>query len=136
MEQSTLVLLAIGAALAVVLPWQLQGVIRKVARQRARANGTVVDVEHHSSSSAADSHSSGTFHAVVTFEVGGRPYRFCSDHGSSLHRPQRGSRVTVRFDPLDPDNAEVERGQSIVLARVMQIGSVVAGVALVLATLL
>jgi hypothetical protein len=113
----------------------LQVAITRAARQRATAKGTVVDVEHHSSAGTADSHSIGTFHPVVTFEVGGATHRFCSAYGSSLHRPQRGSRVTVRFDPLDPDNAEVERGQSMVLARILQFGSLAAGVALVVATL-
>jgi len=136
MEHTTVALLGMGAALAVVLPWQLQGIIAKVARQSATCGGTVVDVEQHSSTSSVDSHTGSTFHAVVTFEVGGRTHRFCSAYGSSLHRPQRGSRVTVRFDPLDPDNAEIERGQSLVMARVLQIGSLVAGVSLVLATLL
>ncbi|MBL8726707.1 MAG: DUF3592 domain-containing protein [Planctomycetes bacterium] len=133
MENGTLALFAFGVAFTTIATWQMQGQIAAVRRRTATSRGKVVAVEFVDSHPGADGPCVGTYRAVVSFEAGGRAHRFRSVYGSSMHRPRVGSAVAIRFDPRDPDNAEVDRGQSVAMGRAVQVLFALSGVALLIA---
>lgn len=136
MENGTIAMLVFGAVMATGLPWHLQTLLARHRRRTARARGRVVDVAWRDTDRhEVGSWSPGTWHAVVEFEASGRPRRFESAYGVSWKKPRVGETSAVCFDPRDPANAEVDRGQGSVWLRAAQVLAVVAGVALVAAAL-
>jgi hypothetical protein len=115
MEMPQLLQLALAVGIGGVVPvhlWQLAG---RAQRRTAVGRGRVV------AAVACDAPGSETprttWHARVQFAAAGREFAFTSSYGNSWSRPAVGSGIAVRYDPLDPDNAEEDRGQSPTLVR-------------------
>lgn len=49
-----------------------------------------------------------TDHAIVGYIVNGRPYELISESGASWTLHKTGSHVTVSYDPLEPENADIQ----------------------------
>jgi hypothetical protein len=74
---------------------------------RTPAAGTVVELERR-----LGRHSS-IFCPVVEFSLpSGERVRFTSDFGSRPASHQVGQSVSIRYDPADPHNAEIESGMT------------------------
>jgi hypothetical protein len=80
---------------------------------RAPATGTVVELVHRATTGGR----SGIFCPVVEFTApsGGR-IRFTSDFGSHPAGHKIGQSVKVRYDPAEPQKAEIESGMTLWLA--------------------
>ncbi len=80
---------------------------------RAPATGTVVELVHTSTTGGR----TGIYCPVVEFSVpSGERIRFTSDFGSRPASHKVGQSVNVRYDPADPQKAEIESGLTTWLA--------------------
>jgi hypothetical protein len=76
---------------------------------RVLATGTVVELVHRATTGGR----SGIFCPVVEFGVpSGQKIRFTSDFGSRPAGHKIGQSVNVRYDPADPQKAEIESGMT------------------------
>lgn len=76
---------------------------------RAPVTGAVVELVHRHT--AADR--SGIFCPVVEFSLpSGQRIRFTSDFGSRPASHRVGQSVNLRYDPMDPQKAEIESGMT------------------------
>jgi len=130
MDAERLVLAAMALIGGIAVPIHLWRLGERLRRRTSRAPGEIIGVVEHDGSPGADSTPRTTWHARVRFQAGGRPVEFVSAYGNSWSRPARGQRVDVCFDPRDPDNAEVDRGQSLGLLRGAAIAVAITGLAL------
>src|SRR3954452_14296773 len=76
---------------------------------RGKATGTVVGHEERSPSTSADVATVATsplFHSVIEFvDAQGHPHRFTSIGGDTERKPERGTRLSVRYRPGNPEDA-------------------------------
>jgi hypothetical protein len=100
-----MILRYIGCLLVFNGGWML---IQRVTA-RCKATGTVVGHERAQPPSSADIATVATtplFHAVIEFvDAQGHPHRFTSPGGDTEPKPRRGSRLSVRYRPGNPDDA-------------------------------
>lgn len=68
--------------------------------------------------------------ARVRFAVGARQHEFVAGYGNSWSLPRVGTSVTLRHDPLDPDDAELDVGQSRALMGIVIALAAAGGLAL------
>lgn len=125
MDAQHYVFAALALAGGILVPIQLWRLGERLRRRTARTDGTIVAVEEHDSVGSETPRT--TWHARVRFQAGVRPFEFVSAYGNSWSRPTIGARVELRYDPRDPDNAEVDRGQSLALLRSIAILCALAG---------
>lgn len=125
MEVQHCVFAALALAGGVFVPVHLWRLGERLRRRTGRADGTIVTVEEQDSVGSETPRT--TWHARVRFQAGTRPFEFVSAYGNSWSRPTIGARVALRYDPRDPDNAEVDRGQSLALLRSLAILCALAG---------
>src|SRR5512141_199130 len=72
---------------------------------RVPATGTVVELVHRATTGGR----TGIFCPVVEFSVpSGQKIRFTSDFGSRPAGHKVGQNVNIRYDPVDPQKAEIE----------------------------
>lgn len=77
------------------------------AKRLIKAFGTVLDIE---------TDSDGVHTPVISFTSrDGQVVTFQGQFGTNVTRPRQGSRVTVLYDPTDPEAAQVEGGQHFLL---------------------
>src|SRR4051812_45886527 len=76
---------------------------------RGKAIGTIVGHEERSPLTSVDIATVATtplFHAVIEFvDAQGHPHRFTSTGGDTEPKPRRGTRLSVRYRPGNPDDA-------------------------------
>jgi hypothetical protein len=103
-----LILAAAGVTLlGVDLPLQLR--TRTLLKHGVKAQGTVVDAEEKTGRGSEDL-PYRTYHPVVEFTAtDGRTVTFTSGLGFSGRQPRVGSAVPVRYQPDDPEQAEIDR---------------------------
>ena len=89
-----------------------------------RAAGTVVELKEVQRSSTSTSKSSSiSFYPVVRYETeGGKHVSFTSSSGSYPSPYKRGDRVTVLYDPKNPQKARIMSFRSMWLAPVLCFG--------------
>jgi hypothetical protein len=82
---------------------------KRQMESRVPATGTVVELVHRSTTAGR----SGIFCPVVEFSVpSGEQVRFTSDFGSRPASHKVGQTVNVRYDPVEPQKAEIESGMT------------------------
>ncbi len=84
---------------------------RKADTSRASsvvAEGKVTELAMHSRYREFGTSSAGVFHPVVEFQVNGQTYRFESVFGARPAPNKVGDTVKVKYDPANPQNAEVD----------------------------
>ena len=107
--------LVIGLCLGMAAFGFLVGAVWAYFRQKSQmesripATGTVVELVHRSTTGSR----SGIFCPVVAFSVpSGEKIQFTSDFGSRPAGHKIGQSVNVRYDPTDPQKAEIESGMT------------------------
>lgn len=120
-----------GLVLGIAMPVHLWRLGNRLRRRTACTTGEIVGYEAHDATGSETPRT--TWHARVQFAAGQRTVEFVSAYGNSWSRPQRGQRVDVRYDSREPQNADVDRGQSAALGNVAAIACAVTGLVLLAA---
>lgn len=135
MESSAVALILFGVAFATLLPWEMHQTARRRRQRTARTMGQIIGVEYRCGSSQQDnSFSAGTHHPQVAFEASGRRREFVGADGVSWRQPRIGTTVRIAYDPRDPSNAAVLKGDqdgSEVLERCVIFGGPIVGIAMI-----
>ncbi len=103
--------LCFGLAALGLLAGAVWAYFRQKSQMESRipATGTVVELVHRSTTGGR----TGIFCPVVEFTVpSGEKIQFTSDFGSRPASHKIGQSVNVRYDPTDPQKAEIESGMT------------------------
>ena len=126
-DAASIALLGLAGVLILVFPVHFWREAARVRRRTARARGRVVGIVERDR--AGESTPCTTYHAQISFDAGGREATCVDSFGTSWSRPSIGAAIAVSYDPRDPANADVARGQSPALGHALAIGSCCVGLA-------